>query len=431
MRVPKKVDMMIYPKLSENPMWCRSAFQGCWAILFLTLVGCGRGGPPVAPPQPPVVTVEHPVIRPLDSLGEFTGRLDAIESQVVKAQVTGYLRSIHFKDGTVLQPGDVLYEIDPEPYQAALANAKALVAKSTSDVATLQQQLTLATRSYERSESLLATKSISQQEFDEVKTNFNTAGTTLNAATSTLEANRAQVRKAEFDLTNCTIRSAVSVPARVSRTEITVGNLVVSGQTTLCKITSLDPIFAYWDVDEETSLQYRRRVFDEKSLPDPRGEQKLAFWVGSRDEEKGADGKWPHDGFVDYVAPEIVRGSGTREIRGVLSNPGYRLTPGDSVRVQVVAGPNEKLLTVPEIAIGSQQQQKFVYVIQEKEGKSIAEFRPVTLGPTREVSGVRLQVIHSGLSEQELVVVNGLLRVRPGAEVKATVQSSPVSPSAN
>ncbi len=386
--------------------------------------GCGGPRQRVAPPEPPLVTVEKPVVRELDSLGEFTGRLAPIESQRVQAQVTGYLKEIKFKDGAIVQPGEVLYEIESEPYQAALANAKALVAKSLSDESTLRSQLALASSQLERAQLLKKSISISQQEFDEAFTKMENATTSVASAIASIDANRAAQRKAEFDLKNCSIRSDLTVPGRVSRTELTRGNLVVAGQTYLCTVTSLDPIHAYWDVDEATSLNYRRRIFDEKSLPDPRGTEKLACWVGMKDEVRGADGKWPHAGFVDYIAPEMVRGSGTREIRGVLDNPNYRLTPGDSIRVQVVSGRSEKLITVPEIAIGSQQQQKFVYVIVEKDGKLYAEFRPVQLGPVRELEGQRLQVVLKGVSPEESIVVNGLLRVRPGAEVRTALSSS-------
>ncbi len=397
------------------------------AFVVFSMCGCGGKKPPLAPPSPPVVTIEKPVLRSLESLGEFTGRLEAVEAQLIQAQVSGYLKEVKFKDGAIVQPGEVLYEIEAEPYQAALANAKAQVAKATSDIATLENQLQLATSELDRAKALLPNRAISQQEYDEKETAFETATTALLAAGASLDAAKASLRKAEFDLANCTIRAAIRSPGRVSRTEITPGNLVVAGQTMLCKVVSLDPIYAYWDVDEATSLTYRRKIFDEKSLPDPRGENKLSFWVGMKDEKKGTDGKWPHSGFVDYIAPEIVRGSGTREIRGVLSNENYRLSPGDSVRVQVTMGPSSSVLTIPEIAVGSQQQQKFVYVVNTKDGKSVAEFRPIGLGPVYELGGVRLQVVTNGLREDEPIVVNGLLRVRPGAEVSPQSQESAIS----
>jgi RND family efflux transporter MFP subunit len=397
---------------------------------FLSATGCGGGKPPVAPPEPPLVTFERPVARDLDALAEFTGRLVAVESQEVRAQVTGYLKEIKFEEGGIVQAGQPLYEIDPEPYDAALLNAAATAKKAENDVTTAERQLALAKADYDRAKA--AGPAVGREDLDKRKTAVDTGEVAVAAAKAALDAVRATEKKAKFDRANCTVRSEVKGAARVSRTEITKGNLVQAGQTLLCKVTSLDPIFAYWDVDEDTSLMYRRLVFDEKKLPNPRSdkpEERLKCWIGMKDETRGPDGKWPHEGYVDYVAPEIVRGLGTREIRARLANPGpnYRLGPGDSVRVQVTAGPTEKLITVPEIAVGSQQQQKFVYVIVEKDGKPVAEFRPVRLGPVREVGGVRLQVITSGVTPADRVVVNGLLRVRPGAEVKPTEQTTPVS----
>jgi RND family efflux transporter MFP subunit len=390
-----------------------------FAMLFglALIVGCGGGTPQPAPPEPPVVTVEKPVLRELDSIAEFTGRLVPKESQEIRAQVTGFLKKINFKDGDLLKErGVVLYEIDSQPYDAALANAKAQVAKAISDVKTAEKQLSIAQSEWETAQKLT---SLSKEERDRRQNTFETAQTNLASMKAAVDSFKASEAKAQFDVDNCKVRSEVLPPARVSRTELTVGNLIQSGQTVLCKVTSLDPMFVYYEVDEDTSLMYRRRIYDEKKLADPRSKQ-LDCWVGMRDEVRDKDGKWPHPGKVDYIAPEIIRGLGTREIRAVIENPGpnYRLSPGDSVRVQVISGSREKLISIPEIAVGSQQQQKFVYVIVEKDGKQIAEFRPVVLGPVRELEGLRLQVISKGLTENDRVVVNGLLRVRPGAEVK-------------
>jgi RND family efflux transporter MFP subunit len=173
---------------------------------------------------------------------------------------------------------------------------------------------------------------------------------------------------------------------------------------------SLDPIHAICDVDEATSLAYRRRIYDTKEIPDPRDPRhRLKCELGTKDEVGH-----PHKGVIDYIAPDIARGTGTREVRGVFANPDYRLTPGDSIRIRVEAGKPRKAITVPEIAVGSQQRQKFVYVVNDKDE---VEFRPVVLGPVRDVNGVRLQVVESGVAPADRVVVNGLLRVRPGAKV--------------
>jgi len=397
-----------------------------FAVVSTIFSGCGGSAPPLAPPEPPVVTVQNPEVRELDSLAEFTGRLAAAETQEIRAQVTGYLKEIKFKDGDKVMENQVLYEIDPEPYDAALANAGAMIKKAESELNTSEKQLALAEKEFKRIEALGT--SASQQERDRVSSTFDSAKSNVATAKAAILAAQAAEKKAKFDRENCTIRSQVKNVARVSRTELTKGNLVQSGQTILCRVTSINPIFVYFDVDEETSLTYRRKIFQDKTLPMVDSDQKLKIWVGMKDESRGKDGKWPHAGALNYVSPEIVRGLGTREVRGVIDNGDFRLTPGDSARVQVESGATEKLTIVPEIAIGTQQQQKFVYVVAEKDGKSIAEFRPVQLGPVREIDGLRWQIIRRGVGPTDRIVVNGLLRVRPGIEVKpvqATGTSSP------
>jgi RND family efflux transporter MFP subunit len=390
-------------------------------VLLALAAGCAKP-PPVAPPEPPVVTVEHPRKQTFDSTKEFTGYLRAVETQEVRAQVTGYLKVVKFEEGGLVKEGDVLYEIDPELYDATLQNAKANLTKSEFDVTTAKANLEQAKGDFDRAEKSKA--ALSTEEFDKRKNAFTSASAAVDSAKAAVEVARANIRRAEFDRKNCTIRSEVKGTARVSRTLWTKGNFVSAGTTVLCRVTSLDPIYAYFDIDENTSLEYRRKIYDTKELPNPREVKKLRCWVGLRDEPLSAAGRWPHEGVIDYIAPEIVRGTGAREIRGVLANPDGRLSPGDSVRVQVEAGPPREAVTVPEIAVGSQQQQKFVYVIvKDKDGKQVAEFRPVVLGDLREVGGVRHQVIEKGVTPDDWVVVNGLLRVRPGAEVTPKEQT--------
>ncbi|QEL20794.1 efflux RND transporter periplasmic adaptor subunit [Limnoglobus roseus] len=419
---------------------------------ILLAVGCGGKGPPVAPPEPPVVTVEHPMERELDTYFEFTGYLKAARELEVRAQVTGYLKVIKFKDGQIVRPGDVLYEIDPEPYEAALLNAKANLATSEAslkrgdaDSLTARERQSLAKLEYDRQEKLKADGSASQQEYDKAKSELTAATSNFQAATAgrdsaaaARDAAKAALRKAEFDRNNCTIRLNASditapenvtmstppdqVQGRISRTLITEGNLVASGQTILCRVVSLNPVYAYWDLDEMTSLTYRRLIYDDKTLPDPRIHA-LKCWIGGK-----TDTGYPVEGYVNYVSPEIARGTATREVRGVFPNLDQRLSPGDSIRVKALAGPPARKVTIPEIAVGTRQQQKFVYVVVPKDGQDVAEFRPITTGPVRVINGVRLQVVETGLTPADKVVVNGLLRVRAGAAVKPTEQTSPVTP---
>jgi RND family efflux transporter MFP subunit len=391
-------------------------------LLILTLSGCGKP-PAIAPPEPPVVTVEHPRTQTFDTVREFTGKLRSVEMQEVRAQVTGYLKAIKFTEGGFVNEGDALFEIDPEQYDAALANAKASVVKAEFDVQTAKAQAEQAKAEFDRAER--SRGAITGDEFDKRKAAAISSVANLSSVGAFVDVAKSVLRKAEFDKANCTVKSAVKGKARVSRTLLTVGNLVQAGQTVLCKVTSTDPIHAYWDVDENTSLEYRRKVFDTKEIPNPRDVRKLKCWIGMKDEQLDPAGRWPHEGVVDYLDPEMNRATNSREIRGLLPNPGGRLTPGDSVRVQVEAGAPKPVITVPEIAVSSQQQQKFVYVVKKNaEGKSIAEFRPVVLGEVREIQGVRYQIIEKGVDVLDLLVVNGLLRVRPGAEVNAQEQPS-------
>jgi multidrug efflux system membrane fusion protein len=382
------------------------------------VLGCRPPAPSVQPPEPPTVTVAHPVERELDSFTEFTGYLKAVESVEVRAQVTGYLKTVYFenmqegfRNGGLVKEGDKLYEIDPEPYEAALKNAEASVSRAKSDVAAAVITERRAKADVERAEPLEKKKTISGEEFDRYRAAYDTAATTLASSKAAVLEAEARLRKAQFDHRNCTIRSEVKGTARTSRTNVTRGNLIRAGETVLCRITSLEPIHAIFDIDETTSLAYRRRIFDTKEIPDPRDPRyRLKCELGTKDEVG-----YPHKGVVDYIAPEIVRGTGTREVRGVFPNPDYRLSPGDSIRIRVEAGKPRKSITVPEIAVGSQQRQKFVYVVNNEDE---VVYRPIILGGVREVNGLRLQIVESGVTTVDRIVVNGLLRVRPGVKVQ-------------
>jgi RND family efflux transporter MFP subunit len=210
-------------------------------VLVLVLVGCQPPKPELAPPEPPVVTVMHPQSKNLDALAEFTGRLAAVETQEIRAQVSGYLKTILFEEGGTVKEGQPLYEIDPEPYEAALLNAKAMVAKALSDVVTAEKQLSLANSDNNRVKNLA---SASQQEVDKAAAAFETATSNLTTVRTSVDAAKATEKKAQFDRNNCVIKCEVKGVGRVSRTEITKGNLVSAGTTVLCKIQSLDPMKA-------------------------------------------------------------------------------------------------------------------------------------------------------------------------------------------
>ena len=372
-----------------------------------TVIGCGAPEQKPQPPEPALVTVENAAETELDSFLEFTGYLKAVETQEIRAQVTGYIKKISFADGDTVKEGDELFVIDPEPYEAALQNAEAGLAKAKADIANSEAVLARSIAEYDRGLKLQQSKNLSAEDSDARKAAKDGAAADLLSKKALLLAAEASLRTAQFDRSNCTIRSKVKGAGRISRTLLTKGNLVTSGQTLLCKITSINPIYAFWDVDEMTSLKYR-------------GLASTKCWIALKNETG-----FPHLGKVDYNAPEILRGTGTLEVRAVLQNDDFHLAPGDSVRVKVEAGAAKRYITIPEIAVGSQQRQKFVYVVvKDAKGNDIVEFRPVVLGAVRQVGNARLQIVEEGLKAGETIVVNGLLRVRPGAEVKTKEQAS-------
>jgi multidrug efflux system membrane fusion protein len=382
-----------------------------WACLLA--IGCGAPMPQPAPPEPPLVTVEPVIEREMDSFNEFTGYLKAVETQEIRTQVTGYLKSIAFKDGALVKEGDVLFQIDPEPYEAALLNARALSEKSKADIVSAQAVYDRANLDYDRALRLRDVTSLGVEEMDARRAAKDSASASLSASKSVLLASDANLKKAQFDLNNCTVKSEVKGIGQISRTLLTKGNLVTAGQTLLCKITSIDPIYAYWDLDETTSLAFRRQIDTQKKAIDPKN-YGLKCWIGLKDQND-----YPFEGKVDYVSPEISRNTGSREVRAVFDNKDLQLTPGASIRVKVLNGEAKKVIAVPEVAIISQQRQKLVFVVakDDKTGKETATSRPVILGPVREVGRIRLQIIESGLKPGEKVIVNGLLRVRDRQEV--------------
>jgi len=198
------------------------------------------------------------------------------------------------------------------------------------------------------------------------------------------------------------------VSGRISRALVTEGNTVTANVTDLTRIIAIDPIYAVWDVDENTSLYYRRMI-DDKVIPNPR-DTPLKCRIKMKNEAT-----YTREGVIDYIDPEINRGSAARPIRGTFENPNGYMTPGDSVRVQVEAGPSREVILIPPSAVGSQQSQKFVYVVQP-DGTALP--RNIELGELTD----GLQVVTKGLTEADTVVVNGLLRVRPGGPVKAVFE---------
>lgn len=363
---------------------------------LLILSGCEKGGQGAGgPPAAPQVVVSQPLKKNVQEWDEYTGRFAALEEVEIRARVSGYLTAVNFKDGQIVFKGDPLFTIDPRPYQAAADIARAGVAQG-------QASVQLAQRELDRARDLRQTQAVSQSVLD------NRAQQLQNAQAQLLGA-QAQVRAAELDLEFTSVKAPVT--GRVSNHRVSVGNLVSGGSaqsTLLTTIVSLDPIQFYFDADQASYLRYVRQSRN--------GER-----VSSRDnpnpvilalpDEQG----FVHKGHIDFVDNQIDDGTGTIRVRALFDNADMVLTPGMFARLRLVGRPNYDGLLLPDAAIGTDQNRRFVYVL-DKDNK--ATYRGVTTGPL--IDGLR--VIRDGLVETDKVVVAGLQRVKPGAPVAPVEQ---------
>ena len=364
----------------------------------LTLVGCG-GEPVEPPPTAPIsVSVSYPVEREVTDYSDHTGRTTAVESVEVRARVWGYLDKVNFKEGALVNKGDVLFEIDPRTYRAALANAEG-------NLASVQAKLKRLDDDLARARDLVQKRAISAAEYDK------TAGDRAEAA-ATIDALKAAVEQAKLDLGFTKVKAPIS--GRISRTLITEGNLIAAGQTggtVLTNIVSVDPMYAYFDVDERT-VQHVRQLIREGKAKSAR-DSEIPVGLGLATEQG-----YPHRGTLDFVDNQVNRKTGTLRVRGVFPNKGEPLAPGYFVRVRVPIGFPHKALLVTDRAIDTDQGQKIVYVVDKENRVAIRPIRP----------GARhdgLRVIDAGLKADEQVVVSGLQQIRPGVVVEPKLVEMP------
>lgn len=354
----------------------------------LALAACGRGDPPA--PPPPQVTVAAVLEREINEWDEFTGRMQAVETVEIRPRVSGQVQRVAFEEGKEVKKGDVLFVIDPRPYRAELDRAAAELERTRTRAA-------LATRDLERARFLIEKQAISQEEFD--------------LRTSSLEENQAAIRAAEaqvadasLDVEWATVRSPID--GRVGRAEVTEGNLVESGPgeaTLLTTVVSLDPMYVYFEGDEQTYLRYGQ-LARSGSRASSRDVENPIF-LGLANEEG-----FPHEGYVDFVDNQLDPSTGTIRARAVFSNADRLFTPGLFARLKLVGSGRYTARLIRDSAIGTDQDKKFVLVLQPD---STVEYRRIE--PGRVVEGLR--IVTSGLEGGEKIVVNGLQRVRSGIKV--------------
>jgi len=361
---------------------------------FAAVVGCGSPPPKVELPEPPTVTVAHPVKKKLQPWREFNGRAEAVNVVDVVPEVTGEILKVHFRDkeGGLVQAGELLYTINPLPYQAAVDRAVAEIKNWETQLATAQNDL----------------KRIEDSGAAASKTELDKAKASVGIAAGNLGVSKADLAKAQFNLDKTTIRAAVA--GRIGKTDKTEGNVVGPTTPHLVRITSVSPIYALWDVDEQTSLFFRKMIYIDKTIPNPR-DVPLKCWIKLK-----TDKEYTREGVINFVDPEVSRASASRPLRGTFANADGFITPGDTVRVRIDAGPEVEGIVVPEVAVFSQQAKKFVYVLNTNDE---ALPREVQLGDLRDG-----QQAVTGVTPEDRVVVNGLLRIRPGIKVKPVMDPS-------
>jgi membrane fusion protein, multidrug efflux system len=365
--------------------------------LLLLMTACSQQQPTAAPPPPPKVTVSQPIHREVVEWEEYTGRLEAVESVEVRARVNGYLQSIHFKNGTTVKQGDLLFVIDPRPYQAELERAKA-------EVALANARLERTSKDVARAQMLVRSRAVSEEEVD-------TRLSDQRQAQESVQAARATVTATQLNVEFTQVRAPIS--GRISRNLVSVGNLINGGttqSTLLTTIVSLDPIYCYFEADERSYLRGIRQLRNGDRTNGRASKQPV--YVALTDEEN-----FPHQGFIDFLDNRLDQNTGTITARAVLPNPDLLLAPGLFARVRLPAGDKYKALMLPPEALGSDLSQQFVFVVDDQ---NLVQYRKVTPGPL--IDGWR--VIRDGIQPDDWVIVKGVQRAKTGAKVDPIKQDS-------
>jgi RND family efflux transporter MFP subunit len=366
-------------------------------LVALALAGCDERAQSQAVAPPPV-TVAQPVKRTVTDWDEFTGRFEAIEEVQVRARVGGFVNSVEFKDGAIVHAGDLLYIIDPRPFEAVVLQAEGQLADA-------RAKGELAKRDLERGLTLVQTSAVSEQVVDQRRQALQAARAAETQAEGALKAAQLNV---EFT------HVLAPITGRVSRHLVTLGNLVQGsegGATLLTSIVSLDPIYIYFDVDEAT-YQRNSKLWFEGKRPSSR-DTPNPVQVTLTGETKPS-----HEGKMDFLDNRLDVSTATLRSRAVIPNKDLSILPGQFGRVRIIGSAPYEALLIPDTAIATDQSRKIVFVVKDD---NTVEERPVVLGSLDE----GLRVIREGLKAEDHVIVNGLQRARVGAKVIPKMAQSP------
>ena len=348
--------------------------------------------PQQGPPPAPEISVAVVPERDITEWDEYTGRLEAVDTVEIRPQVSGYLQKVVFAEGKEVHKGDLLFQIDPRPFEAELA--RALAAQDQAQTA-----LELARADFSRAEKLLATRAISQEEYDQ------RVAASRNAAAA-LKSADAAVQVARLNLNYTHITSPID--GRVGRAEVTQGNLVSGGQggqaTRLTTVVSLQPMYAYFEAAEQDYLKYIALARSGERPLSREAKNPVMMAVGNETE-------FSHEGYMDFVDNRVNTATGTLMGRAVFPNPDRNLSPGMFVRVRLIGTGKYKGALINDRAIATDQDRRYVLVVGADDK---IEYRAVRTGPI--VDGLR--VVRDGVKGGERIVINGLQRVRPGMTIK-------------
>lgn len=409
-------------------------------VLILIAVASGCGGEAASAPNRPAtpVTVAYPVVQKVVEWDEYTGRIEAIHSVDVQARVSGHLDSVHFTDGQLVEKGDLLAIVDPRPFQAELKSAQAKleeakahllqaqssVAESKAELRRANARAVVTEKRQERARQLLSNNAISTEDAEMRDSEANQAKAAVDVAAAqtaaadaaiatskaAIETAEAEIHTAELNLAYAEVRAPIS--GRISREYVTEGNWINGGSsqaTLITTIVSIDPIFCYFDTDEQAFLKYLRlaQAGELASARDAKHPVYLALM-----DESG----YPHRGHMDFLDNRLDHNTATMRGRAIFANEDQILTPGMFAKIRLPGSGQYEAVMVPDSAIGSDQSVRYVYVVGEDQ-KIVR--RDITMGPL--VNGLR--VIREGLDGSEMVITQGLQLIFPGAEVTPTLQT--------
>ena len=369
-------------------MWLNQTFKLGLLIGSLSLLSaCGQAPDTQQQQMTPTVSLAKVVHQRITEWDEFTGRLEAPQSVSLRPRVSGYIDSIAFKEGAIVKEGEPLFYIDNRLFTAEVRRLQA-------ELADVSSQLKLAKSSFTRANELTENNAISVEVFDNRAAELEQAKARLRSTSAALE-----IAKLNLGYTKVT----APITGRVSRAQITKGNLVTAGQTELTTIVSVNQVYAYFDADEQTYLKYMK-LAQTGARPSSR-EVKNPVYMALANESD-----YPHEGYIDFVDNQVNPATGTIRGRAVFENPEGKFIPGLFTRIKLVGSASYDGILIDDKAISTDLSNKYVLVL---DGESKVQYRAVTMG--EKLNGLR--IIKSGLNANDSIVVNGLQRVRPGADV--------------